>query len=331
MKAFNTILAIFLVSLGVNSLSMAVTLCPNADLKESLQDCPWAGVARALIQTAQSSPEKVPKQFEIALPEITSQLQADAQLGTFMDLWGQSINYDEYAKGEIVNPAILKSIYSLDQVDRPVTVDPLIRGSIERAGLEHTYGYLFSVLSTPFGYKRARWVQGEIEQGFQLPKQTLSPLTQDGSLFANVTYFAGSIAFLNDEYEFELLQKDSGSVSKEITDFDYSQLSFTRVEETVQIAERKIVLRTDLVPFQIKPTDKRANSTLLIYSIFDSLLGARLITAFPVQTSFGDGLVKPGTLGDSQEITTRYNAYINGLSGKKILGNRKVVSLKIDR
>src|SRR5205823_4357190 len=105
-------------------------------------------------------------------------------------LWGTSINYDELAKAIIVHPAILRALDKSFVSHAPMEVQNIDAQAPEsvatarllgvapthdpaghplaHAGMEHTYGYLFSVLKTSFGYKRARWVSGESERGFGL-------------------------------------------------------------------------------------------------------------------------------------------------------------------
>src|SRR6185437_3416867 len=122
------------------------------------------------------------------------------------------------------------------------------------AGMEHTYGYLFSTLKTAFGYKRARWVHGDTERGFGLQVGALGPDTpkvSGGSLFSNATYFFGRIAFRDNPELLAALKRGSKAVAKQILQFDYTSLKTIRLEET--IASKNVSLRTDLVPFAIKP------------------------------------------------------------------------------
>jgi hypothetical protein len=209
------------------------------------------------------------------------------------------------------------------------------------AGLEHTYGYLFSVLKTSFGYKRARWVDGEIARGFGLPEGLLGPRPAEGSLFSNVTYFAGSIAFRDEPSRLQALKAHTQGLPKALSEFEFGTLKPVRLEETVEARDleqeegkagdtRTVVLRTDLVPFTQaragEDAPASANTHLLIYSVKDpSRGGSVLISAFPVTTSFVGTVLKADDLGEGKPIKSRYNAFVAGVSGKTLQGIRKVI------
>jgi hypothetical protein len=100
-----------------------------------------------------------------------------------------------------------------------------------------------------------------------------------------------------------------------------------RVEETVEAKDstgdvRKVILRTDLVPFLHSQTDTH----LLVYSVVDpSNGGEALITAFPVNQGFVETVTKAEDLGENKPVQTRYNGYVEGVTGAKLTGTRKVV------
>lgn len=290
--------------------------CPNAAAGEKPEDCPWADWGRELLRAAEKGEPVGPKLRELA-PGIVSQIESDAKRTPWKNLWGRSINYDELAKGTIIHPALvgaMSEIYGTKVEDRLV-----------HAGLEHTYGYLFSVLKTPFGYKRARWVQGVIEEGLGIQKGLLGPKPAEGTLLSNATYFFGRIAFRGEKKELRTLGQGKPGISKVIRNFDFSSLPVTRLEETIRKSEagktRIVVLRTDLVPFRTVPVGQN-NSFLLIYSVKDSLDGSRLITAFPVEKSFVERVSDPQNLGDEKPIVTRYNGHVDGITGQTHSGTR---------
>ncbi|MGK5086658.1 hypothetical protein WDW86_03805 [Bdellovibrionota bacterium FG-2] len=293
---------------GLFSLS-AFAVCPDPVAAETLQDCPWAEIARDF------------SSFEKAAPGLVNQIKADST-SPLRNLWGQSINYDELAKGVILSGEILHKLESLFGVPQSLEKAYDLDRSIAHAGLEHTYGYLFSLLKTSFGYKRARWVQGEIEKGFGLPAGLLSPTPSSGTLFSNASVFFGKIAFRNSAKEKTLLNKSAGTAAQAIREFNPTTLRTTRIEEQVEIETttvgiRKVLLRTDLTPFT------KGDGWLLVYSVVDSELGgARLITAFPIKSDFAINLLKPQNFGFHKDLTTRYNGYIRGLSGKNLPGKR---------
>src|SRR6185312_10106073 len=101
--------------------------------------------ARAMIEAATRSRSAV-KVLQKHCPHIYRQLVRLRECRGLLSLWGRSRNVDEFVEQAIVHPAILRVIGQLTGVP--------MRGRIVHAGLEHTYGYLFSLIETPFGYKR---------------------------------------------------------------------------------------------------------------------------------------------------------------------------------
>src|SRR5262249_2770464 len=97
------------------------------------------------------------------------------------------VNVDEYAGQTIVHPEILRAIGELAGVR--------MRSPVVHAGLQHTYGYLFSLIETPYGAKRDRWVTTDLETGFGLELSLLGEKPHDGTLLANLTWFLGRIVF----------------------------------------------------------------------------------------------------------------------------------------
>lgn len=302
--------------------------CPDPSLGETPEDCPWAEIGRALAGAATRGRPVLPV-LRTMLPALYSKLVSDSQRGSWLALWGRSINFDEGAREVILEPGIIESF------ERMFGVPPGARpGRIVHAGIEHTYGYLFSLVRTPFGFKRARWVRPTLDEGFLLPRGTISPLPGQGTLFSNVTYWIGRMAFRDDPRELGILEKDGAAAAAAVRDFHYSRLSFTRLEETVKVpgpgvdgavGDRIIRLRTDLVPF-LRPVQGDPDSHLLVYSVSDpGEGGARLITAFPVERSFVEKVTDPGALGSGKPVTTRYNGYVEGLTGRSLSGVRRIL------
>lgn len=338
-------------SLGVARCAQAdpKMACPDPLVGETQSDCPWAGVARLLIAKADAGQDKrVGKYLKQLLPDLDRALRSDSRRESWKNLWGRSINFDELANGVIVHPAILQALDDRFKSHAPSILDNIRADSVKdfdsakllgthaatdtlghplaHAGLEHTYGYLFSVLKTSFGYKRARWVEGEIERGFGLPSGVFGPRPSRGTLFSNITYFIGQIAFRGEERTVALLRKDSGQLPLELRNFDFSKIRPVRLEETVEVkdatgASRKVILHTDLLAL---PLPQKKNTHLLVYSVDDpSELGHLLITTFPVTSTFVETVMNPDNLGEGKPVQTRYNAYVEGVTGKKLIGNRK--------
>jgi hypothetical protein len=180
------------------------------------------------------------------------------------------------------------------------------------AGMDHTYGYLFSTLQTQFGFKRARWVQPDIDKGLGLPPGLISPAPPAGTLFSNVTCLAGNIALKDDKIASAFLKKAAARCAKPLRKF--RARGRIRVTEEVSLpGGRKVDLRTDLVPFR---KVSGGNSHLLVYSVYDSAAGrAFLITAFPVAEGFVKSVTAPAGLGADKPVQPRYNAYVEGFPG----------------
>jgi hypothetical protein len=277
-------------------------------------DCPWAGVGRLLLEKAEKK-ESLDSVFLAYAPGIIEQLNKDKSNASSFNIWGESINFDEMMHATIVHTDILSYLASKLDIAEP-------NGKIIHAGMEHTYGYLFSVLETKYGFKRARWVKPDIEKGLGLEKGILGPKPKKGSLFSNVTCFAGNISLRNDLSAQDLLQKISCPAS--LKEYASGKVKRLRLAETVTLpGHRNIILRTDFIPFsKVSP---KGNAYVLIYSIYDSKEDkAKLITLFPVGKSFVDRVTAINSLGTDKPIKTRYNAWVEGFSGKTIKGFREI-------
>lgn len=288
--------------------------CPSLDakLKETEVDCPFAGQVRDL-GTFMTTTEKAKAKFMELAPEVAARVQKESALSKdFKMLWGASTNFDEGMKAIILNDTLYDALAEI-MGNVPARNDRVVH-----AGTEHTYGYLFSNLLTAYGYKRLRWVRPDIEQGFGLSAGTIAPFPTQGGLFANVTYFAGSIAFRNEPAALKILDNEKAMVASNLVAFNYSGLKVTRLEEIVALTPtRTVALRTDFVPFTDKIGD---NAEVLIYSVLDSDQALpSLITMFPVAASFRNGPLNPTTLGDNQKIQTRYNAFVPGWTAMPVL------------
>lgn len=287
---------------------------------EKTEDCPWAGAARLLNAEAEAGGDLAPV-FAAHASGLLRQLDADGASPALLSLWGESINFDELAGGEIVHPGILSFIAARAGAAGP-------RGRIIHAGVEHTYGYLFSLLPTKFGFKRARWVRPDIEQGLGLPRGSAGPAPSEGTLLANITCLAGGIALRDDPAARGLLDQAGASCSAAVKKYAFSGVKRSRLTEEVKLAGgRKVVLRTDFVPFS---REFGGNTHLLVYSVYDSALKrAYLVTAFPVNTGFVQNATASGGLGADKPVQTRYNAHVEGLTGAgKVKGARSVAWLE---
>lgn len=286
--------------------------CPDLANGETTQDCPWAGIARDLIAAKEPAAE-----LRVRAPAIADALAANAQHPELIDLWGRALNFNALPDGGVsVDPIVVPAVHD---ALAGLMGAPARKDSIVHAGVQHTYGYLFSVLQTPYGFKRARWVAPDVTRGFGLPDGTLGPTPANATLFANVTYLAGMIAF-DGEAERATLAADTALVSPSILALDRTTLQIQRLTETVT-TNRQVDMRTDFVKFPA--ATGTANTYWLVYSIHDAAYGrSRLITAFPINDgSFTTPTAAP-LLGDNQPIVTLYNAWVDGVTGPAISGSR---------
>jgi hypothetical protein len=266
-------------------------------------------------------PQEIAHRLAKALPEVTKFSDADSCHRHFAQLWGLALNFDEHAKGVIVAKPIIHALSALAAVASPSeeSEENRIEGDVVHAGIQHSFGYLLSTLHTPFGYKRARWIYGEIERGFALPIGLLRPASSDGDFFCNVSFLMAKLA------RFKRLPPHHEGVAKALYSLNFEKLGATRIEEVVHIgSSRTVFLRTDLIAFQ-RQGEKDANSHLLVYSVLDSEVDEpRLISAFPVGPKMVGGLLA-GPFGDDVLVTTRYNAFVPGVSGRQQAGSRRIV------
>ncbi len=297
--------------------AQAKAACPDATLGETALDCPWSQVSREL--TGVTDFDTIKDTLNHELPGFLGQIEQDSQSRGLLNLWGLSRNIDQsyFVQGLLTRTiptnllAYFKSVLNV-QYD-----SDFIYG---HAGMNHTYGYLFSILQTPYGYKRARFVSGENEAGFGLPDGVFNGTPPaKGTLLSNFSYFIGSIAFRDNTLATEdlnsLLYSGEIEVTDEIVNYDYSKLPVKRIVEIVENNSFYLEIRTDIVSY-LFPNAKGTDTGMLIYSIdyhektIDGIKRARprLITAFPVLLSSETGLFNPKGLGPTQPITLNFNA-----------------------
>ena len=284
----------------------------------------WFETAQKM--AAANSPDEMRAILDEKLPGFVSKLEKDAtQNRKLIELWGMSRNIDEshLTDGTLTVPAnVLRYFNSIFKLNFDSTF------THGHAGLTHTYGYLMSNLSTPYGFKRARYVAGEIESGFGLPSGTFSGLPSHGTLLSNLTLFAGPFAFPDHP---ELLAGIKSEVP-EIANFNHSRLKVMRLVEMIKNERYTLEIHTDIVPFADINTHGK-NRALLIYSIDFHATGhdsqPRLITVFPIESNFTKSLFVPADLGDRVAIKLKYNAALpidiplNEMVGKRFITHER--------
>jgi hypothetical protein len=279
------------------------------------------------MRSAAASGASVDDVFQREASVIASQMAIDSPNTAYLGLWGTAIDYQQatattYGTDPVVDYAIV------DELNSVMGVAPR-QDKVTHAGVQHTYSYLFSLLQTPYGYKRARWVEPDVTSGFGLPAGTLGPTPPDGTLFENATYLAGEIAF-DGKPEGDVVKQNADGVAAAIVALDITTLSDTRLVENATLAAgRTIVLQTDFVQFPAAASTA-ANTYWLVYSVNDSGDGHnRLVTAFPISTSSFTQYTAASGLGTSVPISTAYNAWVDGLSGTTVMGSRTLSQIQL--
>jgi hypothetical protein len=107
---------------------------------------PYEDIAASVIGQADTSLNSRTKLLQRLAPSIVRQIRKDRGRSGPMIFWGTSGNVDELAHAEIVDPAILLPLLNL--------AGQLLCAATPHAGVQHTYGYLFSTIQTPVGKKR---------------------------------------------------------------------------------------------------------------------------------------------------------------------------------
>lgn len=241
-------------------------------------------------------------------PRIYSQLEEIREVPEVLEFWGNSYNFDENARQIIVNPKVLKAIGAI--ANWP------LEGSPCHSGLLHTYGYLFSVIDTPYGMKRDRWLQPKIARGVGLPSSLFSPQPARGSLLLNLTYFIGSVVYRSDARMQRKLKRLAPWVAEEIAEFDYTSLAIARVVDSTRLSipqRRTIRLTTDLFPLKPPRRTQKTRSQLLVYSTRDGWGDTLLSTTFDVNLSHAESLLDPDENAASL-VRPKYNCAIVGFT-----------------
>lgn len=256
-------------------------------------------------------------------PVVYRQIKTDGKQRAMLSLWGRSLNVDEIVGQTIVHPEILRAIGVLAGVR--------MNGRVIHAGLQHTYGYLFSLIDTPYGAKRERWTSDDLERGLGLERSLLGDKPRAGTLLANVTWLLAHIVFRNQPRRLKALESSCRGISAPaLVGYDYAELSVCRVVERAVLpgpARRTVALITDLVAFPIRPAASTAADTLLVYSVQGGAQARlRLITAFPVQPGTARAIKDSAMKSGQVSIRPRYNAYVPGFKGESILGKRYLAS-----
>ena len=326
----NHLTSLFLIGFALYSeVAVAATDCSswqrdiNATISQTSSPCYWQYLTYNLTK-ASATVVDIEKQLKTEAPELVAMIRRDAKNQKIFDLWGSAINFDDGLADDIVRPKIMSALGRL--LGHP------IKGKMVNAGIWHTYGYLLSNAMLPNEFKRDRWTERSIDDGFGWKQDIISPVPQQGTLLTNLTALAGIIAFRDDPTQLNAMVAATADAAPEIRKVNPESLDIHRLVETVTLNDagkgkaRTIELRTDLValPFEVSPAP--ALTHLMIYSVKDSASvgGAKLISVAPMTQDTVDDLFNPRGLGDNQSVRAQYNAFIPELTGKKKTGRRWV-------
>jgi hypothetical protein len=251
-------------------------------------------------------------------PHVYRQISQDAKTPLLLSLWGRSVNFDEFAGKTIVHPAILRAIGELAGIP--------VRGRIVHAGLEHTYGYLFSLIETPYGFKRERWTSTSLESGFGIERSLLGERPLAGTLLANLTWFLGNIVFRGEARLLSRMEGMAAAVAPELSAYDFSQIRGDRVIERIPAGSgRTASIFTDLIPFPHPAATPNSANTLLVYSVQPSEKARiKLITAFAINQAAVREITNSIDPKKQVPIRLRYNAYLRGYWGGVYRGRRSL-------
>ncbi|SKB03129.1 hypothetical protein SAMN06295879_3665 [Agreia bicolorata] len=97
---------------------------------------------------------------------LTAQIAQDASADRF-SRWGLSTVVDANTGTPVISPELFAELHRLAGLDAAWPVG--------NAGLIHVYGYLLSIVSTPYGLKRDRWANGDVARALGLEPSAFAP------------------------------------------------------------------------------------------------------------------------------------------------------------
>ncbi|MEL6105552.1 MAG: hypothetical protein AAFU85_05935 [Planctomycetota bacterium] len=273
-------------------------------------DKDFARFTRRLLRAGQQSDAAAFDLFRAEQPVLEDQIRRDARRNGPLAFWGRSRNHDEFARQPIVDPLVLRLLERL--------TGRKLAAQTPHAGLQHCYGYLFSNLETPYGYKRQRWIETGLEDSLGLHPSTLSPTPNCGTLLANATLLSGRIAYRGHRLHQNRLASVLGKkASAELTELSLRGITHFRMSERVKKTWRKKqtawTLQTDIIQAE-------NGYAALVYSIRYDDDRHHLVTLFPVDQATSDEIRTRAESTGQTSIRTRYNAHVPGLAGESLNG-----------
>lgn len=232
-----------------------------------------AALAEAASRSSEASwPAHGPAWLETLLTHI----DVDRGAGTFAR-WGRSTLVEQGAVSALVPEVTVEALASRAGLVGGV-------GDLN-AGLAHAYCYLMSDAWTPYGFKRDRWLDGQLERALGVERGRLRPLPARGTLLGNLT---------------DTLDAHLAGVSVPWIDTSGTR-SLMLVEEDLDSGvrfESRIVQRDG------------CSHDALIYFVQtgDDLSTRRYLTVFPTTKEYTEFLEL--AVNDEGPLTPRYNALV---------------------
>lgn len=119
-----------------------------------------------------------------SLPWLAASIDDDRAHGRF-DAWGRSTVIDE----NVGAPVITRALF--DELHRRAGIHAT--WPIGNAGLLHCYGYLLSLVETPYGLKRDRWIGSILADACDLSPDAFLPWNPGPTLLARAAAAAARI------------------------------------------------------------------------------------------------------------------------------------------
>ncbi|MEV8267244.1 amino acid deaminase [Microbacterium sp. NPDC076911] len=110
-------------------------------------------------------------------PWLGAAIDADATAGRFAE-WGASTVVDENIGAAVISRTVFDALHDRAQLQA--------QWPVGNAGVLHVYGYLLSRAETPYGLKRARWMNGHLAIACGLPADAFVPWASPRTLLERV-------------------------------------------------------------------------------------------------------------------------------------------------
>lgn len=229
----------------------------------------------AVGRRAFTSTEHLPEDVEQWLERhLLWQIAKDSEDGVFA-AWGESSVVDSDVQAEVLRRPLMELLAGAAGLS-------VGRWPIVNAGLAHAYGYLLAPVMTPYGWKRDRWIDGQLPSALGADPRMVCPLPLVGTLLGNLT---AALTFYVDGGSAPAFLSPAGAVAH-LREQDPG---------TGTLAETWLVG---------PPQESRKRA--LIYSVTAPGATRRLVTAFPVSYAFQQNLA--ASVGSPSPLALRYNS-----------------------